>query len=415
SRPETMQRLHLQMLANNSPQVKQLSTFQKIADSRSQLSVPLQAKTDNSAPVQRVLKVNKQDYDVPSIIARLKSDRAVVWRDAYIPILEELDAANAQFDTEADLLLRVGSIMVARRAHSQPANNEQPGAKPVSGVEYKEEALEYKEKALDQKDKAVGSTSPSGKSVQEMLTKEYWKKRLESKDSKLYAKTQEGDYFKKYPAAKEEVRNTKDIIERIGPQLLTDIEQAGKISSAQLKLYRTMPVAEADGIMAWFGSKKEKTESEVRNKKLTAADLNKRDDVGIMPISGHLGDADQALSYYEAGESMDEQQAAGKKVVLEFILKPGAHDVLFNPQYMALARAGKANAVVAEVAGQEGRGAFPAGSRNEGNLPGYIGVKPERRGDFSISMGKNKVTPLLFQLLIADIKIVSQSPSSDLD
>jgi hypothetical protein len=113
---------------------------------------------------------------------------------------------------------------------------------------------------------------------------------------------------------------------------------------------------------------------------------------------------------------MDEDDAiqmrrGDRKVLIKFTLKPGAHLLLFHPKYMALMRSGKVNAVIAEVvkqrAAQEGRqqeGIFPAAHGGEGNLGGFIGLKAEQLGDFSLSVRGNALA-LLFQLLLESVSL----------
>ncbi len=341
---------------------------EEIAESADQMKSDLTPNLGvvDKQPVQRKITVGALEYDTSGLIKQLQSDENVVWHDKYEPILKELDKQNAQFPSLPDLLLRMGGIIVAQE------------------------------------------------SPQDMLQVEYWKKKLEAidKDKKgLYQKTQMFDYWETYDPMsikdrKQETKRTTDkILKEHGPQLLKEIQEAGRHYPEQLRLYRAMSNEEAQAIMEWDKSQRESTETQVRKGGISAKEFRVRKDTEIMPIKNHLGDKKQAESYYKTGENK----------LLEFTLKPGAHEVLFDPDYMAIARSGKgALPVIAEYVKNkpkqqnEKEKIFPPGSDSEGKLPGYIGLKAEQKGDFSLSLGESDATHLLFQLLIDKIRIIGE-------
>lgn len=279
--------------------------------------------------------------------------------------------------------------------------------------------------------------------VQKMLTHEYWEAPFKTKeraqiltDSKYWPTYKR--IAKKAGADKIRDRKVSEIVEDVGKQLLTQLSEQDE-NAPQLKLYRTMFEDESKGIMAWFNRKvKNEKGEEVFQRAETEAyimtyskkdavqdsdgskeDAQSSDDItdrlksdeenpAIIPIKGHLGDQSQALSYTEIDDSAEksvnqdeEKKPSEKKVTLEFTLKPGAHNLLFSTQYMAVARTGKGASRFMTAASDR---VYPKASDNEGHKSGYIGMKSEKRGPFSITMKDSDATHLLFQLMIADIK-----------
>ena len=109
-------------------------------------------------------------------------------------------------------------------------------------------------------------------------------------------------------------------------------------------------------------------------------------------------------------------------MVLQFTLKPGAHEFLFDPDYMAIARpkdktaSGKgATAFLAQSQELKDGRFFQTATTAEGNLPGYIGMKPEDKGDFSLSLGKSDPSRLTFQLFIAKVDRVDPQTGAIVD
>lgn len=108
-----------------------------------------------------------------------------------------------------------------------------------------------------------------------------------------------------------------------------------------------------------------------------------------MPVSNHLGDAGRADAYFH-----DEE----KQVMVEFTLKEGAHELLFHPQYMAISGDKGTPYHIRKTREEETGSTFPTAAGGEGKLPGFIGLKPEAKEPFSLSLGDSDITRLLFRL-----------------
>ncbi|MFI2424137.1 DUF4157 domain-containing protein [Streptomyces sp. NPDC018955] len=223
-------------------------------------------------------------------------------------------------------------------------------------------------------------------------------------------------------------RNLTEILKDVAHQLLTELAaQGAKEGQKELRVFRTMTVEEADAILEWQGAgKREGTEAWLREnrndpritEKYHAAKNQPGATVGAMPVKKHLGDWDQAYDYYarnhkqhfETAERAPNGRVVGGPAtrVLEFTLKKGAHEQLFDPKYMALAGETGAPAALRRIHGAQGR-EFSTASGNEGSLTGHIGMKLEDIGDFSLSLGSDtEATQLLFQLFVQDIQDVTK-------
>ncbi|MCG2584165.1 hypothetical protein [Massilia sp. TS11] len=240
-----------------------------------------------------------------------------------------------------------------------------------------------------------------GADVQNRLTEKHWVDRLQqAKGASAVQAIEAHDYWEKGGSAKGAPRRLEDILTVVGPALLNDLKKAGSKSKEQLKLYRSMSYEEAQGIMDWFKHKKTNTEALIAKGGAKAGVFHglaadEKNGIGIMPVRNHMGDRDQAEYYYRPK----------KNAMVEFTLKPGAHDIMFTPAYLAVARAGRgANRAMVEMQGSSSN--YPAASIHEGGLGGYIGVKAEAQGDFSLGVGVNDASRLLLQLLVESVRIV---------
>ncbi|MDG9721652.1 hypothetical protein [Streptomyces sp. DH41] len=204
-------------------------------------------------------------------------------------------------------------------------------------------------------------------------------------------------------------RSLDEILVKIGPELLEELAKTEE--TGRLKLYRTMDRDEADAILAWRG-KREATEKWVeqqRDRKKSDGspdpDVSKeyhaetgKDDatVGTMPVKNHVGDWEQADIYYK-------KKSLKPKTTLEFTLKEGAHTHLFSPAHAA---ARGDSGAVGDMRGyfkKQGK-ELPTSAGGEGGLAGYIGVKQEKKGPFSLSVGKSEATQMLFQLFVEEVR-----------
>jgi len=191
------------------------------------------------------------------------------------------------------------------------------------------------------------------------LTRSGWHTRLKGKKASEFAPTQRPQAFwKGYKFASPGTP-------------LNDIDGALSqlTSSAQISVYRTMSHAEADEIL-----------------------VNKNYDA----IGKHLGDYPQALSYFHRDGT--------DKALLEFPLKPGAHEILFTPAFSAVLDSGNVTSVMARLAQLDLSQTYAKAKKGEGTLAGYIGIKPEEHGlsGFSLSLGDSKSRELFKRFVDID-------------
>ncbi|MFJ1974477.1 hypothetical protein ACIO93_38280 [Streptomyces sp. NPDC087903] len=242
----------------------------------------------------------------------------------------------------------------------------------------------------------------TGGNVQDMLTTEHWDGGSRSgklaKAAKNALKLGKGKKGK--GSSKSKARSLDEVLSSVIPGLLESLADS---TGDQLVLFRTMPREEADEILAWQTGKKKTSDDWMESIPATGPGLAFNNDatVGEIPVKGHMGDEGQARHYYDKGT--DEAREA--KAVLKFVLKPGAHDLLFSPQYMALASQGEGLDAIRNNKKFEGQ-QFPTAADGEGNLPGYIGVKSEKHGPFSL-LAKSKPSQVLFQTFVAEVVDVS--------
>lgn len=243
------------------------------------------------------------------------------------------------------------------------------------------------------------------------------------------------------PRKASEGRAGDQVLGRVGPALLKRLHDmtAGRSPEqleqmGRLELFRAMPAVEAADIVAWWGgpgavpaaklmsmehwirthqdrpgAEREFNKTFGETKRTARPGREPRD--GVLPVINHLGDEEQARTYLSTEEG---------NVLMKFVLKPGAHELLFHPDHMA---------VIGESQGRTPQflrdihGGMPQAKKGEGKLDGYIGIKQEKprvykpdgqgrmvrtegRGDFSLSLGQNKWSRLLFQLFVEDIQKV---------
>ncbi|MFE7137658.1 DUF4157 domain-containing protein [Streptomyces sp. NPDC057644] len=232
---------------------------------------------------------------------------------------------------------------------------------------------------------------------QEMLGSSRWKADMETAGHPLLPPKQKGKKKAKAP-----VRKLDDILASVGPGLLAELKAlAEKGETGRLKLYRTMMAEEANAIMEWKGLAAI-TEEWITSQEDTAGIAKRfrgavaKGEAGIMPISNHLGDAGQADEYFTNEDT---------QVTMEFTLKPGAHERLFSPDYMAIS-GDKGTPYHIRKTRESADNPFPEAAGGEGALAGYIGLKPEEKEPFSLSLGKTDITRVLFQLFVEDMRAV---------
>lgn len=197
------------------------------------------------------------------------------------------------------------------------------------------------------------------------------------------------------------IRNEEPISRRgskvegdVAKQILEEVKRAA--SREQLVIYRSMNSGEALSILQVFNTSKA---SELEQAVMSHSDAHPFDFHNIdkrANLGKHYGEYAQAVGYKGIRDGM-------ANVLLAFILKPGAKQLLFSKSLLAL------NGDLRQVHEH-----FAQASENEGTAAGYIGVKDERpRGVNSYSLGVSQPksagtrTPsqLLLQLLIDRVEV----------
>ncbi|UUU37075.1 DUF4157 domain-containing protein [Streptomyces sp. CA-210063] len=204
-------------------------------------------------------------------------------------------------------------------------------------------------------------------------------------------------------------RTMDEIIQRVGPDLLRQL-QAKSPTSGKLELFRAMSVGEARSALEYWGST-----AQIDALQYVADDGGSSKEFKTnhkgMTVGAHLGDKGQAESYHN-------MEGDAYQVLLKFTLKPGAHELLFDPEYMALGPSYKSE-LIRKANGGEYQNANP----NEGTLPGYLGVKPEENEPFSVAVAQGangkrgrEVGPsqLLFQLFVENVSLVTNKSGTPL-
>ncbi|WP_399082369.1 hypothetical protein ACGH2B_00775 [Streptomyces sp. BBFR2] len=255
---------------------------------------------------------------------------------------------------------------------------------------------------------------------QEMLSTGYWERAagvtkpdgsadtdLKSKLLDLDSKKQANPKAKGKKGAKQEKASpgrTKDaIITETGPALLKQLSEKPQ-NSGRMELFRSMSVEEAEGLLTYWGKSEErqKLTDYIASGQGTGGEFNKRHQ--SMVFGSHLGDQEQADTYYA-------RKGPAYEVQVKFTLKPGAHEELFKPDYTALAQGYDSSLIRHAHKGE--KNSHPNAEQSEGALSGYVGLKPEQHGPFSLGMAVNKKdrkspTPshLLFQLFVENVSLV---------
>ncbi|MGU7811698.1 dermonecrotic toxin domain-containing protein [Burkholderia sp. AW49-1] len=248
--------------------------------------------------------------------------------------------------------------------------------------------------------------------TQALLTDKFWNDRLGKEYPKYatMAKFWEGYFPKDVKAAGRELTE----VVRMADETLTKIASAGAEVGPEyrpLVVCRGMKRIDALKLAKW-NLKRAESENFIRNwkpdptsEKTAAAQFREalaqqqasREDQEpvIMPIMKHLGDIGQASNYAKGPD----------EVVVKIVLKPGAERVMFDPTYMAIGSSGKGGRGIALSKG--GLSYFPRATGGEGEAGGYIGIKSEEKGPFSLSLGgdaqrkkPNEASSTLFQLFV---------------
>ncbi|WP_336049864.1 eCIS core domain-containing protein [Streptomyces sp. CA2R101] len=252
---------------------------------------------------------------------------------------------------------------------------------------------------------------------QNVMTTEHWERQAgvmgaDGKATKemATAKVSLTNAAKKNKKAKAgKVRTMEEIIKTVGPDLLRQL-QSKPATAGKLELYRSMSLGEAMSIVEYWGSPAQAAALQYVADGEGSAKEFKTHHKG-MTIGAHLGDRAQADAYHNMG-------GEAYQVMLKFTLKPGAHELLFHPQHMALGPS-----YHSELIRKAHGGDYQNANANEGALPGYIGVKAEENEPFSMAVAQGAKSKkgreagpsqLLFQLFVEDVNVVGNKSGTPL-
>ena len=177
-------------------------------------------------------------------------------------------------------------------------------------------------------------------------------------------------------------------------------KRAAKAEKVQICVYRCMPEEEA---------KKITVDLEHNRAKIPC-------NLFLSQLTGHIG------HHVQARDLCQRQPRKGKYLV-EFLLKPNAHELLISPEVAALGTTARKNALIAETAKQKKLGEYVVAGKKgagEGFVAGFIGIKPE--GEYySLVMQANKKavsdnnTKKLFAELTQSARVIDpDTPNGDL-
>ncbi|WP_435886096.1 eCIS core domain-containing protein [Streptomyces erythrochromogenes] len=252
---------------------------------------------------------------------------------------------------------------------------------------------------------------------QDLLTVEHWEGKAGlggSSSSAAKAKSAQIAASKKSSKgwkASKPPRRIDEVIATVGPQLLADLAKMPE-DAGRMELYRSMSFDEAHSTLTYWGDAASRTAmvDYIAGGEGTAKEFRQNGYSG-MTIGAHLGDQGQADAYYNS-------QGNAYTVQLKFTLKPGAHELLYHQNHMALGP-GYKNDLIRKA----NDGGYQNASANEGTLPGYIGVKAEDNEPYSLGIaqganGKNGrelgASQLLFQLFVENVELVKNRSGQDL-
>ncbi|MBC6420239.1 MAG: DUF4157 domain-containing protein [Hormoscilla sp. SP5CHS1] len=288
--------------------------------------------------------------------------------------------------------------------------------------------------------------------TQEMLTYSYWKEdkdkrgwpELQMEEVKKYRKEYLEQSKSKGPEGKkkekdEEPTEFKYFVGKY-KQMLKELEALQEEKGTRLKLYRAVATKYAEEILTNFEKHGASVEASVKQERTIGEEVrfdkpreakNAESMRLITDKLSHMGDYAQAYEHLGTGD---------KDAMLEFTLKPKVQYIMFHPEFMAIAKGGGEKTPLAKAVKEMDVGEVKLGSQNEGQKPGYIGVKPEQLGasptgdtaqkkqpkqkgaknkgkgakesgtkgggTYSLSFGENNSAILLFQLLVESVKII---------
>lgn len=192
------------------------------------------------------------------------------------------------------------------------------------------------------------------------------------------------------------VRSGADITADLSRAILDKVQQSD--SRERLVIYRSMGAQEAVSILKFFNSSQVKeAERAVRDGLVIGGGNAAR---YVAALGKHYGEYAQAAQY--DGVSHGDRA----NVLLAFVLKPGAKELLFSKSLLALPQAQNESPQSFWCQLREAHSGYGRVSASEGAGSGYIGIKPERVGESpTYSLGIAPGSRLLLQLLIDRVEV----------
>lgn len=194
-------------------------------------------------------------------------------------------------------------------------------------------------------------------------------------------------------------RAGEDVTTELAMAILRELQQSD--SRERLVIYRGMGAREAISILGFFNSSKAvETEKAV----MAGVAVNGSNAGRYMAALGkHYGERAQAEEYtmfrIENGDYAN--------VLLAFVLKPGAKELLFSKSLLVLPELQREREDGFWAQLRRGHGEYGTVSASEGAKTGYIGMKPESLSNHinTYSLGIARQSRLLLQLLIERVEV----------
>lgn len=192
------------------------------------------------------------------------------------------------------------------------------------------------------------------------------------------------------------VRSGADVTADLSRAVLEKVQQSD--SRERLVIYRSMGAQEAVSILRFFNSSQVKeAERAVRDGVVIAGGNAAR---YVAALGKHYGEYAQAAQY----DGISHGDHAN--VLLAFVLKPGAKELLFSKSMLVLPQAQNENPQSFWCQLREAHSGYGRVSASEGAMSGYIGIKPESVGEsLTYSLGIARGSRLLLQLLIDRVEV----------
>lgn len=242
------------------------------------------------------------------------------------------------------------------------------------------------ERALSRNTRAVGGDPLHP------LQPEYWKAQLDGFKG-AFVKANDDKYFDRYPSKK--LKDLKPIVIKDFQDEVAKVE--AEKEKEQFCVYRCME------------------RSEAVNMAIDLVNFQAKQPCYVImgQMTGHIGHLKQAREF------CPQDQPSETKILVEFVLRPNAHKLLFSPDVMVLGTASRKTALIAEAAIRKKLGYFVVKKGGEGYANGYIGIKPEKKY-YSLAMQANKIgevrdnkTKQLFSALTQYVKAIKPGARAD--